>query len=510
MLTVILNGRNDEHGYNYPKRLAISLNCIAELLTDPIDEILFVDYNSSNDLPSIIEAIQDTLTPKTHSLIKVLRVRPHIHKRFKTHLPILEPVARNAAIRRSRPENKWILSTNADMIFVPENPELSLSEIVADLDEGYYSLPRFELPENLWELSLNRLDPSNNLSFLRKYSEKLHLNTIVRKEGFLHYDNPGDFQLMLRKDIVAIGGFDETMVKGWHVDSNVYKRLSLFQKPGKPLENILKGYHCNHTLKETAQNDRIQNSWNKFVMNDDIVAEANGPDWGLLNDTLEEVRLHSNHHVEGISKSQSIQSKESDIIHNQTLYNKLTYSTTRVFTHLVDHLCNEQKSINIVYIGHNQELVQMLESYLKSNHFTGKIDSELGDLQAALFVFDFGFDENFPTPEKKLLKRVMKSFLHLMSKKNAINPAAKFIGINITYTDFHVVFLKHLSMRLSSYVTGSSYGYLKGRQAPTPFPLMVVKKKLVLNLRYFLIRYLFKYTDRIRRYVLRTKLSKIL
>ena len=508
MLTVILNGRNDEHGYNYHKRLAISLNCIAVLLTDPNDEILFVDYNSANGLPTIVEAIQDTLTQKTHSLLKVLRVRPHIHNRFKTHLSLLEPVARNVAIRRSSPKNKWILSTNADMIFVPESPEVSLSQIIAELDEGYYSLPRFELPENLWELSLKRLDPSWNLSFLRKYSEKLHLNTIVRKEGFLHYDNPGDFQLMLRKDIVAIGGFDETMVKGWHVDSNVYKRLSLIQTTGKPLEKILKGYHCNHT--QSSEHSHMQNSWNKFVMNDDIVPLANGPDWGLLHDTLEEVRLHSDHHVEGISKS-PYESKESDIIHNQTLYNKLTYSTSRVFTHLVDHVCNEQKSIDIVYIGHNLELVQMLESYLKSNHFTGKIYRELGDLQAGLFIFDFGFDEHFPAPDKNALRGVMKSFLHLMQKKKSINPSAKFIGINITYTDFHVIFLKHLSMRLSSYVTGSAYGYLKTSQAKTvSFPLTVLKKKLVLNVRYFLIRYLFKYSDRVRHYVMRAKLSKFL
>jgi hypothetical protein len=63
MISVVLYGRNDSHGYNLAKRAAISINCIAEVLRDPDDEILFVDCNTSNDLPTFPEAIYDTLTP---------------------------------------------------------------------------------------------------------------------------------------------------------------------------------------------------------------------------------------------------------------------------------------------------------------------------------------------------------------------------------------------------------------------------------------------------------------
>ena len=64
MLSVVLYGRNDSHGYNLHKRAAISLNAIAEMLTDPDDEILFVDYNTPDELPTFPEAIADTLTDK--------------------------------------------------------------------------------------------------------------------------------------------------------------------------------------------------------------------------------------------------------------------------------------------------------------------------------------------------------------------------------------------------------------------------------------------------------------
>ena len=128
MISVILYGRNDSHGYNLPKRAAISLNCIAEVLSDPDDEILFVDYNTSDDLPTFIEAIYDTLTPKAKSRLRVLRVRPQLHARLveRTHLAALEPHSRNIAIRRSNPRNRWLLFTNTDMIFLPRGGSFRL------------------------------------------------------------------------------------------------------------------------------------------------------------------------------------------------------------------------------------------------------------------------------------------------------------------------------------------------------------------------------------------------
>src|SRR5579872_5706503 len=137
MISLILYGRNDSYGYNLHKRAAISLNCMAEVLTDPSDEIIFVDYNTPDDFPTFPEAIQDTLTAKAKRLLQILRVRPKHHERFagKTHLVALEPIARNVAIRRSNPQNRWILSTNTDMVFVPRRGR-SLSEIAAALADG--------------------------------------------------------------------------------------------------------------------------------------------------------------------------------------------------------------------------------------------------------------------------------------------------------------------------------------------------------------------------------------
>ena len=64
MFSVIIYGRNDSHGYNLHKRAAISFNALAEVMSDPDDEILFVDYNTPDDHPTFPEAIHDTLTDK--------------------------------------------------------------------------------------------------------------------------------------------------------------------------------------------------------------------------------------------------------------------------------------------------------------------------------------------------------------------------------------------------------------------------------------------------------------
>src|SRR5436190_7085847 len=110
MISVILYGRNDSHGYNLHRRFATSLNCLAEILTEPDDEIVFVDYNTPVTLPSIPEALADTLTRTCVSKLRVVRLTPDVHLRAyggRTHLAAVEPLARNVGIRRCNPANRW-------------------------------------------------------------------------------------------------------------------------------------------------------------------------------------------------------------------------------------------------------------------------------------------------------------------------------------------------------------------------------------------------------------------
>jgi hypothetical protein len=296
MISAILYGRNDNFGYNLHKRAALSFNCIAEVL-DERDEIIFVDYNTPDDFPTFPEAIQDTLTKRARELLRVFRVRPFIHDRFKSKTPLLalEPIARNVAVRRSRPSNRWILSTNTDMIFILQRVG-SLTDIARDLPKGFYHAPRIELPETLWE-SLDRQRPREIIDAIRDWGWTLHLNEIVFGSDVIRYDGPGDFQLLEREDLIKYHGFNEEMLLGWHVDSNIAKRMGLVYGKVGDLGNEVYGYHCDHTRQVTAAHShvRTENDWRRFV--DEVEAPAI-PDqantWGCANDEIEEIYLKTN------------------------------------------------------------------------------------------------------------------------------------------------------------------------------------------------------------------------
>ncbi len=507
MLSIILYGRNDQHGYNYHKRFAISLNCLAEMLLFPEDEILFVDYNSADDEPTIVEVLQDTLSEKAKNYLKIFRVRAKQHQLVKTGLAVCEPIARNVAIRRSNPKNRWILSTNIDMIFVPFLPDQTLSEIVAELPDGFYQLPRFELPENLWESKLHRLKPKDNIAFLQEKAQALHLQTIVRRDDFRMYDNPGDFQLMLRKDIFHIGGFDEKMVLGWHLDSNLCKRMFLLDKQKiYSLEDRLAGYHCNHTRTSSLvhSKQRAENSWKLYVQ------KINSPflsgDWGLAKEEIEEIKLQSEHAVAFENLLMNIEKKRYELPIDFSTYNTLVYPMGQVVAHLMDHFCHLSSKSNIAYIGHNEPLVALLENYLSKRKWEGKILRDLNS-DAALLIFDFGFNQEVKHGRAHL-RSIMTSFLKAVRQEKKSKKNRKFIGINVMHTDFRALFHRHLSLLSCSYATGVVYGYVGQKKKINWKITQGLKRKFLFAFHYFCLRYFYKRCDKIRHWAHERKLLR--
>ena len=207
----------------------------------------------------------------------------------------LEPIARNVGLRRANPANPWILSTNTDMLFIPRHPDGSLTQAVADLDDGYYALPRFDIPEALWE-SMDRRDPATNIELVRDWGPNLHLDSVVLSYPYNGFDAPGDFQLVRRDRLIEIDGFDEEMLHGWHVDSNLFKRLSFVYGAPGDLSAQLSGYHCDHTRLATAVHTTggIQNDLHRFVEDVDRPdLPDQTPEWGLADVELEEIDLRA-------------------------------------------------------------------------------------------------------------------------------------------------------------------------------------------------------------------------
>jgi len=399
MISIIMYGRNDCYGYNLHKRASISLNCISEMLTDTDDEIIFVDCNTPNDMPTFPEAIADTLIPKTRSVLRVLRLRPEVFAKNSKSSPLLvnEPLSRNVGLRRSNKANKWILSTNPDMVFITRPPWNSLSEVAEDLPAGYYGTCRIDLPESLWE-SMERSEPSRNLSMLARWGQRLHLNEVVYSRNTNIFDGPGDFQLMPREQLFSINGFDERMVLGWHVDSNICIRMHLlFGETNSLLDRVL-GYHCCHTRTATflhTNSVRTMNDTQFFV---ERVTEpaAQGQDlWGLANTEIEEISLASNHNRSLWQILEDVLPGMSDpylaSCYTLASYDSLDYDTEHLLPHLINYLTTTPATWNIAYYGANLRLLRLLADFLSMWGFGGKIL-----VQEDLLIPEEGSDQNLP------------------------------------------------------------------------------------------------------------------
>ena len=414
MISVILYGRNDAHGYNLHRRAALSLNCIAEVLTDPDDEIVFVDYNTPDELPTFVEALADTLTDRCLELLRVLRVPAAVHERrfaALTHLPAIEPVARNAGIRRANPANRWLLSTNTDMILLPQS-QGRLSEICSDLADGFYGLPRFELPEWLWE-RLPRSDPKRAMAEIERLGPGLRLDEPTVSHEWIRFDAPGDFQLVLREDFVAVDGFDEEMLLGYHVDSNLSRRMLLHRGSIESLGGSLAGYHCNHNRDRTVYHGAqiVTNDLERFVVNverTDLPAQRET--WGLADEEVEEVAVTERvgprfaESLAGAAPTAAGSRAPSDAA--RVPY-ELTYDSGHVLPFVADVLAVSSSSVRVGYVGANPILEQMLATAVADLWFEHPLDAaRLDDLSAVkelvgradIVVVDLGIDVSAADP----------------------------------------------------------------------------------------------------------------
>lgn len=499
MFSVIIYGRNDSHGYNLHKRAAISLNALAEVMSDPDDEILFVDYNTPDDHPTFPEAIHDTLTDKAKAHLRILRVRPEQHVRLglKTHLVALEAQSRNIALRRSNPRNRWILYTNTDMLLVPRQEGQSLSQILAEVPDGFYQIPRFEIPEMLWEAAFDRRDPAGNLAKLRDWSVRFHLNQIVHNFMPMRYDALGDFQAALREDMFAIQGFDETMILGWHCDSNLAARLVLYRGRVDTLIDKAFGYHCDHTRvaaannkgRKTKMNDHDEYIWN--VSSPYLPAQREN--WGLPDLEIEEVRLDRDtayeRYTEGLGKviaPATVPFTNTSV--EWHLFDDLSYDLSHTLPFVCDQVLTYPRSTAIMVVGARTDFVSAFAKAWQAMGFTGPVlvpeaceavpsdrtgvvTGPFADLlrRTDLFLFEFGLATQKPEDavrtgrelaplDKRRLKLVERLFRQAASTEAETRPAGRrtqrrFIGVNVIYNKYWPVFTDYVSANINPFCT---------------------------------------------------------
>jgi len=399
LISLVVYGRNDQHGYNSHRRVALSLNAMAEVLTGTDDEILFVDYHTPHGMPTLPEAIEDTLTDRAIALMRVLKVTPEMHMAAvgdRSRLPISEPHARNTAIRHAHPGN-WILSTNTDMVFVPRG-EKSLTDLVAELDGEAYCLPRFEIPEWLWE-SVPRNDPHRMIELLHDWGERIGLDEVTLGHDWILYDAPGDFQLVRRELMEEVHGFDEQMIHGWHVDSNLWKRI--YNRTGHigTLYPDIAGYHTNHnrTLTRLMEAQSTGNDLGHFVYEvEHSSLPAQADTWGFQGVDVTEVPLRRANPMPLLEAS-AVRSagQAGPLITSDTReqISVLNYDARHILPFALDPVIGEFPRPSMGYVGINDSTAQMLAAAASELDCPGGL--ALGDAAARdadVVILDLGVD----------------------------------------------------------------------------------------------------------------------
>jgi hypothetical protein len=477
MISVIFYGRNDNHGYNLHKRASLSLNNMAELLTHEDDEILFVDWNTSPGLPTFIESIHDLLTEKAKKITKIIKVDFHTHNLLfssKTKKQTVEPVARNTAIVRSNPKNKWVLSTNTDMIFIPKNSNKSLSDICSELEDGFYELPRFSIPEIIWE-TFDRLNPESVMKDIKELRLKIDLDEIITAGPILRYDAPGDFQLCLREQLIEIRGFDENMILGWHVDSNLCRRLNILNGETKTLINELYGYHCEHTKTTTHFTaTSIQNSLIDFFERvDSPYSSDKNSNWGLSNIALSEFKVNEKlkNRFESLFEFAKVPPIPRTAVYANSMGNLVCYPETHAVPYLVDALYDYPQNTKLLLFCHNKNKYGWYKELLERIGFTNVI--KIQEVASPEFQI-----ENLMTPTVVILDlgmEIAEKDISVLShedinndlKDDQINVIHKFLKFVVTNSQEKSLYeIPVITLNLETYDSGAGVFLKKWIELP--------------------------------------------
>jgi len=473
MLSILLYGRNDSYGALAQRRSALSINTLADVLGDE-DEIVFVDYNTDDHKLTFIEAIADTLSERAHDLVRCVRVRPRQHEALcLPHAgPVVESVARNIGLRYTNPANRWVLSTNPDIILMP--PATGLAALLSDLDDGYYAAPRFELPRMLWQC-LPRQNPVAVRDAVMRFAAPLHLDEEVRHYlPAIGFDAPGDFQLALRSDLIAIGGFDEQMQRAWHVDANLMARLGLKYGAPRSLGSKLRIYHCEHTADTMAKHSsgRGEDSFEIHVEAVREIAANEGEAWGGLGHEFETFSLADWSAMRTATiVANVIDTKQTEP--NEAIYGPESFGTVdrrdaHTLTFIADRLFPLARSARIAWLGNDTALRVNVDRLLQKLSFAHRlaIDPDDGTLASAeLILFDNHAPDASIEDKRELDRHITRLTATETSRQTSGKAPRDVIVINAINSDLETFLLAHFDVVLCPFTTRLRPARLKSAQA---------------------------------------------
>ena len=268
--SVILTSRNDNYGGNLHKRTTMALKSLIE----NHDEVIFVDWKTV-DGEGVISNIKHDL-PQTGKL-KYIQVPKEFLKEKYPHIAdytIIESIGRNIGIRRA--SNDYIISTNIDIVTTPLDDSILKEDV-------FYTVPRRDVDES-FHLSFNDYESLYKSLWDNRdgYRPKERFETDDDKWSLINCC--GDYQIGHKNVWNQMKGFEESVLFGCGIDTNVMKKAS-FYSDIQVLDHYV--FHLNHGKSgERDEDESVPPMSDQKEIIKDFKETTNSENWGMYNENL--------------------------------------------------------------------------------------------------------------------------------------------------------------------------------------------------------------------------------
>jgi len=268
--SVVILTKNDNYGGNLSHRAKMCVNSLVE----NFDEVVIVDWKTREGKTLLSTFIDEV--PRVGK-IKSIEVSSDLLKEKYPHFyqwNILEAVGRNVGIRRA--SGDWIASTNVDIVsthldFNNLNPNEFYTSSRRDIDEGFHT--QFNNYTDLKTALWNNRDSYHDKPQVHNSTDVWSLVVCC-----------GDFQIGTKKVWEQAKGFEESILFGCGIDSNIMKKASYFSDI-KILPYYL--FHLNHGKGgERFDGEQTPPMSNQTSIIQDFIETTNPDNWGLNDEDL--------------------------------------------------------------------------------------------------------------------------------------------------------------------------------------------------------------------------------
>ncbi|MDC0195968.1 hypothetical protein OAJ93_00025 [Gammaproteobacteria bacterium] len=324
-LSIVCTARNDNHGGDLVKRMALCFNGILELASRHklSCELIIVEWNPPQDEPKLAEVIS---WPKNHKYcsVRIIEVPNNLHQKYEhgEKLPLYQMIAKNVGIRRSR--GRMVLATNIDILFTNALFEFFASGQMSD--GKMYRVDRYDTDGDIKEAdsidkqleialgSTVRIGARGGTWNCRTGDYNIIYGSLADSPHSqsarypLHTNASGDFTLMSRKDWFGIGGYWETDAYSFHLDSILCYSGHFAGLVEEFLPNPMWIHHIEHEAGWTPENEatgildnrlksggipkisnkELEDFYNDMASTSRPIKSPNTLDWGLAAEQLKE------------------------------------------------------------------------------------------------------------------------------------------------------------------------------------------------------------------------------